>query len=382
MALDGGKFLGAYRASLGIKDAVVLCHVPMGCHWGGGILAGISRQQDINHVCTALHEREIVFGGESSLERSLLNVASLHPGPAIIVVSGDVPSIIGDDCEAVIRSLDLDKKIALINAPGFMGSMRDGYEDALLCLAMFMMEHDTIEKSVNLIGFCRDDFKVDADIREIKRLLSYAGIKVNCIISNCSFEEFRCAPAAELNVVVGQGKLLAEFMKKEFAIPYIEATYPYGLEKSLTFVEKIGAALDLSGIAQNELDLESYKKIYVYLQKLNGMPVSIIGDYHSSPMAQFLEDELGFDVNVHSNFEDSSFEDHVASSNSIMIFGSSFELNIAKVLGIPLVRYVYPVFDRVSFCDAPFAGIRGAQFLTEDIVNAALMFSDDYITRA
>jgi nitrogenase molybdenum-iron protein beta chain len=337
----------------------------------------------MNHACTILHEREIVFGGEPSLERSLLNIAANHDVPAIFVVSGDVPSIIGDDCEAVIRTLNLEKKVALINAPGFMGSMKDGYEDALLCLAKFMTEHDPVEKSINLIGFCRDDFKVDADIREIRRLLSHAGIEINCIISNCSYGEFIRAPAAELNVVVGQGKLLAEFMKKKFAVPYIELDYPYGMQNSLVFVEKIGEAIGCEcGTARNELDLESYKKIYVYLNKLYGTPVSVIGDHHSRAMAHFLEEDLGFDVNVLSNFDNTSFEEKVRNSNSIMIFGSSFELIIARELGIPLIRYVYPIFDRVSFCDVPFAGMRGAQVMTETIVNTALSYGDNYVTGA
>lgn len=382
MALDGGKFLGAWRASSGIRDAAVLSHVPIGCRWGAGMLASFSRQQEINHACTILHERDIVFGGERSLEKALRSIASNHNGQVIIVVSGDVPSIIGDDCEAVIRSLNLKKNVVLINAPGIKGSMRDGYEDALLELSMFMTEHKMIKKSVNIIGGCRDDFKADADIREIKRLLSCAGVNVNCFISNCSYEEFLGAPAAELNVIIGQGKLLAEYMKKEFAIPYIELEYPYGLQNSIAFVERIGEIIADVEVAQPEFDFEIYKRVFVYLNKLYGMPVSVIGDHHSQAMAHFLEEDLGFNVKVLSNFDDPSFEDQVRNSSSIMIFGSSFELKIAKDLGIPLVRYVYPVFDRVSFCDAPFAGIRGAQVLIETIVNAALSYSDDYITRA
>lgn len=382
MALDGGKFLGAWRASSGIRDAAVLSHVPIGCRWGAGMLASFSRQQEINHACTILHERDIVFGGERSLEKALRSIASNHNGQVIIVVSGDVPSIIGDDCEAVIRSLNLKKNVVLINAPGIKGSMRDGYEDALLELSMFMTEHKMIKKSVNIIGGCRDDFKADADIREIKRLLSCAGVNVNCFISNCSYEEFLGAPAAELNVIIGQGKLLAEYMKTEFAIPYIELEYPYGLQNSIAFVERIGEIIADVEVAQPEFDFEIYKRVFVYLNKLYGMPVSVIGDHHSQAMAHFLEEDLGFNVKVLSNFDDPSFEDQVRNSSSIMIFGSSFELKIAKDLGIPLVRYVYPVFDRVSFCDAPFAGIRGAQVLIETIVNAALSYSDDYITRA
>jgi nitrogenase molybdenum-iron protein beta chain len=389
MALDGGRFLGAYRACSGIRDAVILSHVPIGCQWGARMLGGFLCHKGKKHACTVLHENEIVFGGESALEKTLLNIGSSYESKVVIVVSGDVPSIIGDDCRSVIGCANLDKKVIHIEAPGIKGSMRDGYEDALLGLAQCMMEQEPNRRSVNLIGFCPDDFKVDADIAEIRRLLIHAGIKVNCIMSCCTYEELLRAPAAELNVVLGQGTMVAEFMKREFGTPYIDADYPYGLKATEELIEKIQDNLDGKSTFpestilnfRKEIDLESYKKVYLYLNKLYGTPVSVTGDHHARPMAQFLEGDLGFDIAVLSDYHDRHFEDRVNDSNSIMVFGSSFELRIAEELGVPLVRFSYPVFDRVSFSDSPFAGIRGAEVLTECVVNAALSFSDDYILR-
>lgn len=389
MALDGGRFLGAYRACSGIRDAVVLSHVPIGCQWGARMLGGSSCRKDMKHACTVLHEKEIVFGSESTLEKAILDAGSVYKSNIIIVVSGDVPSIIGDDCRSVIDSTMLDKRVIHIEAPSFKGSMREGYEDALLSLAQCMVEQEPNRRSVNLIGFCPDDFRVDADIEEIRRLLCGMGIKVNCVMSSCSYEEFLRAPAAELNVILGQGTAVAKFMKREFGTPYIEAGYPYGLKATKELIERIRQNLDKKmTIHENvnldfrkKIDLESYKKIYLHLHKLFGTPVSVIGDHHARPMAQFLEGELGFDIAVLSDYQDSHFEDHVLDSNTIMVFGSSFELRIAKKLGIPLVRFSYPVFDRISFSDAPFAGFRGAKVLTECIINAALSYSDDYILK-
>ena len=377
--MDGGKFFGAFRACSGIKDAVVLTHVPVGCNWGAMMLKSTSNQSDIRQACTVLHEREMVFGGENALKEALIQADKLYDSPLITVVAGDASAMIGDDIEAVISSVsgNLNKEVVWMDAAGFKDTMRKGYEEALVHLAQLMKERSIIKNSVNLIGFCLDDFKVDADIKEIKRLLNSAGIKVNCVISNCSFDEFVNAPAAELNVVIGQGIELAEFMKKESGVPYIEMDYPYGLEGTKEFTNAICEHLGIGYDAEQEFDLEPFKRIYLYLHELYGTPVSVIGDFHAEHIARFLDSELGFDIEVLASNEDDdyTFEQNVRNSNTTILFGSSFERNIAAKLRIPLVRFTYPVFDQICvYDDAPYAGFRGAVCLIETILNAVMGF--------
>jgi len=373
--MDGGKFFGAFRASSGITDAVVLNHVPVGCNWGAGIFKTTSNQFDMRHACTVMHEREIVFGGEDALREALIRADELYDTPLLLVIAGDAPSIIGDDVEAVVDSVTLDSEVMWMEAAGFKGSAMDGYEEALLCIAGLMKESETIQDSVNLIGFSPDDFKVDADVKEIRRLLSDAGVEVNTVISKCSLEEFRRAPAAELNVVLGQGTKLCEQMKKEFGLPYLKMDYPYGLDGTSHFV---GAISDELGIGHEpEFDIEPFKRIYLYLHELYGTPVSVIGDFHAEAMANFLDGELGFNVEVLSGNEDDYFEfaEDVRNSNTTILFGSSFEQGIAETLDIPLIRFCYPVFDNVSVYDcAPYAGYRGAVCLTEAIINTVMSY--------
>ena len=78
--------------------------------------------------------------------------------------------------------------------------------------------------------------------------------------------------------------------------------------------------------------------MYLYMQELYATPVSIIGDIHAKSMSDFLEEELGFDIRVRSSFEDNyhEFEKKVRESDTSIIFGSSFERNIAKEMKIPL----------------------------------------------
>jgi nitrogenase molybdenum-iron protein alpha/beta subunit len=377
--MDGGKFFGAFRACSGIADAVVLNHVPVGCSWGAGMFKTVSNQPDIRHACTVMHEREIVFGGEEALKEALKRADKLYDGSLLVVVAGDVPSIIGDDIGAVINSVPLKKDVIWIDAAGFQGSMRSGYEEALLRLADIMKECKTVERSVNLIGFCQDDFKVDADIKEIKRLLNDAGISVNCVMSNCTCKELARAPAAELNVVMGQGNDVAEYMKKEHGVPFINVDYPYGLAGTKEFVDAICKNMGIGYDIEQELDLEPFRRVYLNLGELYGTPVSVTGDFHAKYMADFLDRELGFEIEVLSSLENDYhlFERDVRRSNTTMLFGSSFEQNLARELKIPLLRFSYPVFDQVSiYDDAPYAGIRGTVCLTEAVINAIMGFGE------
>ena len=375
--MDGGRFFGAFRACSGITDAVVLNHVPVGCNWGVGMFNNISSQPDIRHACTVVHEREIVFGGEEALKRALRLADKTYDAPLLVVISGDVPSIIGDDVQSVIDSLSLKKDVLWLEAAGYKGSMRNGYEDALLKLGSLMKECNVKKRSVNLIGLCPDDFKVHADLKEIKRIIEALGIGVNSTISMCSLEEFCAAPAAELNVVMGQGAKLAKYMKNEFGVPYIEVDYPYGLEGSMKFTEALCGNLGVEYGGEKYLDLEPFERTYLYLHEMYGTSVSVTGDFRCNPMADFLERELGFEIEVKSCFEEdrSSFEESVRNSNTMMLFGSSFERGLARELQIPLMRFVYPVFDQVCMCDyAPYAGFRGAAYLTESIINSVMGF--------
>ncbi|MFA6373781.1 MAG: nitrogenase component 1, partial [Methanothrix sp.] len=292
--MDGGKFFGAFRACCGITDAVVLNHAPIGCNWGAGMFKTTSDQLDLRHACTVMHEREIVFGGETSLREALKRADDLYHSPLIIIAVGDVPTIIGDDIESITSSAGLSKPVVWVDAAGFKGSMQKGYEEALIRLAPLMKEGPTVERSVNIIGFYPDDFKVDSDIKEIKRMLTGEGIRINSIISNCTFDQFIKAPRAELNVVLGQGIELSKWMQKSFGLPYVVCNYPYGLESSRKLISTVCDHLGLG--YDKEMDLSPFKKVFLWLNELVGTPVSIIGNSRAIPMADFLHHELGLEI--------------------------------------------------------------------------------------
>lgn len=165
-------------------------------------------------------------------------------------------------------------------------------------------------------------------------------------------------------------------MLEEYGIPYASIDYPYGIDASRKMIctasDQMGTGFDLE-----ETDLGPFRNIYIWLNELLHTPVSVIGDFSAHAMSNFLNCELGFEIEVLSTIEGDyfSFMQDVRRSNSMMIFGSSFEKKLANELAVPLFRYSYPVFDQVSiYEDSPFAGIRGAFNLTESILNSIMSF--------
>ena len=64
----------------------------------------------------------------------------------------------------------------------------------------------------------------------------------------------------------------------------------------------------------------------------------------------------------------------MARSNSVMIFGSSFDRGLANELDIPFLQYTYPVFDKISISKSGYAGVEGMIFLFEDILNLTYFY--------
>ncbi len=180
-------------------------------------------------------------------------------------------------------------------------------------------------------------------------------------------------------MVLGQGIELAKHMRSKFSIPYLEVDYPYGLEGTSNFINVICEHFGIEYDAEREFDINIIKKIYPYLRELYGTHASAIGDFHAKPMANFLDSELGFDIEVLASIEDDDyiFEQNVRNSNTTILFGSSFERKIAAKLRMALIRFSYPVFDHICvYDDAPYAGLRGAVCLTETILNTVMGFED------
>jgi len=288
---------------------------------------------------------------------------------------------------------------------GFETEMWRGYEDTLMKLTKFMIKNngeDTRSK-INLIGFYSDNLKAAADLTEINRMLQACNITCNTVLTKTNFNGIKNAPNAALNVVLGgDGVKCARVMEEKFEIPYIILDYPYGLMKSQEFLEKIcenlNKKVNFNFFKKEETRIkELLKNVHMYLQGIQNTPIAVIGEASRvTSLTYFLFHELGLNPKIvaitSSNYvikkiienienfigkiivepDEYVINKLIKNSDAELIFGSSFNKQLAYEMRVPLIRFSYPVIDEVSISNTPYAGFKGIPTIIEKILNSVL----------
>lgn len=380
--LSGCALFGATRALAGIKDALILQHSVVGCQWGTLALRYGGRPYDIRQASTVIHEKEVIDGGTEMLAKALDEAADLFSAcGAVFVISGCIPNMIGDDVESVLRNRTLGQRLIHIKAPGYTGNIDSGIETAYAALADLMepFSGKAERLSINLLGILADDPYAENDVREIRRLLA-AKADVNVSLHAATLDGIKNMPKASLNICLGYGETLARIMQAKFGIPYLVTVYPYGIAGMRNFLRKIGIALKIdfsSEIAALEAGgRKLVNRSAEYLQRIYQMPAAVLGDKaHREGMTDFLARELGMQVVLSEDTAEYSLDKFETAADKlapVLAAGSSFLKAATAKRSIPLLRFVYPLFDKICLSDNTFLGIRGTGYIIEEIVNATL----------
>jgi len=130
-AAGGCAFDGAKITLQPITDVAHLIHGPIACEgnsWDSRGARSSGPQLYRTSFTTNMNEQDIIFGGEKHLYKAIKEIVEKYDPPAVFVYQTCVPSMIGDDLEAVCKaaSKKLCKPVIPINVPGFVGSKNLG----------------------------------------------------------------------------------------------------------------------------------------------------------------------------------------------------------------------------------------------------------------
>ena len=370
---------------------------------------------EVRQTCTVISDSEVVFGGGQAIEKALTSVEELYDPQVIFVVTGCVSDIIQDDVKRIAASFERThgRTVIAVEAAGYRGNFQVGYEAGMKALGALMESPKTEENTfkptekksfeiwrktsesekgsndtnmekyrfprVNILGIGADDPHHASDLEALTELLGgKAGICT--AFSQTDLAGVRRASQADLNLVFGYGIELAKDMKKQFGIPYVCLDYPYGLTGARKLWQELGTRFGLNfdeeEAAFRARTADGAKGIYSYLQALYGLPVAVIGTgARADGLAEFLSGELGMEVEVcakRENLHDiEDVYDEIRQSEIAFLFGSSFEQELADELEIPLLRFDFPVFDRICLTKRPYIGAEGTLCLLEDLFQEA-----------
>lgn len=416
---------GALAVISNIHRAIPIIHAGAGCgsnqllsfrsaaaHQGVGYVSGMITPS------SNLSEKEVVFGGEERLRDQIRSTIELIDGDFYVVASGCIPSMIGDDVDAVVRDFSTEAKPILhVNAAGLAGNTFRGYESFFESVIYQLLQSVPKEKGlVNVVGIVPyQDIFWRGNLREIKTLLGKLGLKVNQVVGDFSgLEGLRRLAAAELTIVVSPwvGHGIAQQLKERFDIPYLSfPNIPVGPRESSEFLRKVAKQLKLSKSKLEQLIAEEEREAYEELDVAgdvctlfsSALPFAIIaGSATALGITRFLTNEAGFTptlVVINDDppevlrtaivkrlrnlegglkpkvvFEVDTYKirQHLKKTNYRVLLGSSQERYLAQDERAVYVSVTYPANDRLVVRDT-YAGYGGGISVIEDIISRFVM---------
>ncbi len=229
-------FCGSRVVLYPIADALHLVHGPIGCAvYTWDIRGALSSGAELHRLSfsTDLQEIDVIFGGEKKLRKALIELIDRHGPKAAFVYSTCIVGIIGDDLDAVCRTVEQEKGIPVIpvKSEGFKGNKRAGYQAACDAMARLIGTGDTSDISrfsLNILG----DFNLAGEIWMIRDYYERMGIQVVAnITGDGRVDDIRRAHGASLNVVQCSGSTmhLANMIEERYGVPSMRVSY-FGIE--------------------------------------------------------------------------------------------------------------------------------------------------------
>lgn len=262
----GCAYQGAVRASLRLRDAVVVSHAPRSCAYicRSGLTAAASRMDkhrgehhpdmmDPLFVSTDMDNADMIYGGTDALTRTLMRVLADKP-PVVFLVTACPPAIIGDDVTLAIqqaRPVSPETRIIRLHTDGNMtGGNMNGHLSAIFDGLLEVIEAapkgPVNPHSVNLVA----DWPRATPV--IRRILSEVGVSINVSFAAddgySRVADLRHLGGAPLTLMGSSAfitAVTAAHLRERFATQIARHPFPRGFRETELWLRDIGQCLGI-----------------------------------------------------------------------------------------------------------------------------------------
>lgn len=423
--------LGAVYVANGFAKTLSFVHGSQGCV--AYYRSHFSRhfKEPTSCVSSSMTEDAAVFGGLNNMVDGLANAYNLYKPEMIAVSTTCMAEVIGDDLNAFIKtskdkgSVPAEFDVPFAHTPAFVGSHVTGYDNALLGILQHFWDGKsgtaealkrTPDDSINFIGGF-DGFVV-GNMKEIRRIFDLFGVKVNVL----------CDPSEVWNTPTdGEFRMYEGGTTKEEVIAALNAKativfQEYCCEKTAKYIAEKGqevvvlnAPVGVAGTDRFVMALSRLtgKPVPALLEKERGQLVDALADsqahlhgkryaLYGDPdqvlgYAEFLL-ELGAEPahvlatnggeewgkKVQALFDSSPYGSqckvypkrdlwHLRSLLHTepvdFLIGNTYGKYLERDTGTPLIRLVFPIFDRHHYHRFPTWGYNGALWLYTQLLD-------------
>ncbi|MBB93979.1 MAG: nitrogenase molybdenum-iron protein subunit beta [Rhodobacteraceae bacterium] len=424
--------LGAVFASAGYEGTMSFVHGSQGCV--AYYRSHLSRhfKEPSSCVSSSMTEDAAVFGGLNNMIDGLANTKALYDPKMIAVSTTCMAEVIGDDLNSFILqakekgSVAEDFDVPFAHTPAFVGSHVDGYDNMQKGILQNFWDKGerTPTEAINIIpGF--DGFAV-ANNREIKRMLDEMGVDftflgdVSDVYDTPSDGEFRMYDGGtKLDDIKEALNAKHTLSMQQYCTPktleYCEAKgqetsalhYPMGIQATDEFLMTIseltgkaipdslkkerGRLVDALADSQAHLHGKTYAIYgdpdFVYamarfVMEMGGEPVHCLATNGSKKWAKQMEEMLaaspfGKQAQVWAGKDLWHMRSFLNTEPVDMLIGNSYGKYLERDTGTPLIRLMFPIFDRHHHHRFPTWGYQGALTTLVKILDTVFDKLDD-----
>jgi nitrogenase molybdenum-iron protein beta chain len=417
--------IGAMYASLGVHGCLPHSHGSQGCYAYHRSTLTRHYKEPVMAATSAFTEGASVFGGQANLVQAINNIFTVYDPEVIAVHTTCLSETIGDDIPQIIAKARSDGKIPEgkhvfhANTPSYVGSHVTGFSNMTKAMVDYFAETNGKKaKTLNLIP----GYVEPADMEEVRRLAETMGIQTvmfpdtSRVLNGPMTGKFKMYPDGGVTIdtlktagssmgTVAMGRIAsmaaARALDSKCKVPCQIIDLPIGLHGTDTFVD---ALRRMAGV--NVPDLITYERgqmvdlIADMHQYFYGKRVAIAGDPDQTlAMAKFLVSidmkpvymvsgtpagkkyvksleeavkDVGDEVKIQVPGDMFLLHQWIKNEPVDLLIGNTYMKYIAKDEDIPLVRYGFPILDRVGHSYLPSMGYKGGIRMLEKILDALL----------
>lgn len=427
----GPAHIGTLRVASSFKNVHAIMHAPLGDDYFNVMRSMLERERDFTPVTASIVDRHVLARG--SQEKVVENITrkDKEERPDLIVLTPTcTSSILQEDLQNFVdrASIGADCDVILADVNHYRVNELQAADRTLEQVVRYYLEkakrqgclefQKTKKPSANILGIFTLGFHNQHDCRELRRLLKELGIETNQVIpEGGSVSQLQSLPKAWFNIVPYRevGLMAAEYLKREFSMPYVSTT-PMGVVDTARCIREIEGIIN-SQTNDETVNYQAYIDQQtrfvsqaawfsrsIDCQNLTGKRAVVFGDAtHAASMTKILSREMGIQVVCAGTYckhdagwfreQVSSFcdqvlitDDHtevgdlIAKVEPAAIFGTQMERHIGKRLDIPCGVISAPVhIQNFPLGYRPFLGYEGTNQIADLVYNSFTLGMEDHL---
>jgi nitrogenase molybdenum-iron protein beta chain len=416
--------IGAMYAALGIHGCLPHSHGSQGCCAYHRSTLTRHYKEPVMAATSSFTEGASVFGGQANLVQAIDNIFTIYEPEVIAVHTTCLSETIGDDIPQIARKAEADGKIPSgkyvihVNTPSYVGTHVTGFANMTKAMVDYFSE--STENKIDQLNII-PGYVEPSDMEEIKRIAEVMGVRTvlfpdtSGVLNQPQTGKFDMFPKGGVTVAalksagdsmatIALGGMAsgpaARALDTKCKVPCEILDLPIGLKATDRFVnvlrktaginvpdsltEERGKLLDIV------TDMHQYfygKKVALagdpdqlialceFLVSIDMWPVHIVSGTTGKEFEARIRDitrDIPHPVNIGIPGDMFLLHQWIKNEPVDLLMGNTYMKYIARDEDTPLVRFGFPILDRVGHSYFPTVGYRGGMRLLEKILDAIL----------